>query len=108
MKFTYARTLICDEWAPELLYVGKENADIYKWHVIIMDYVDGEPLCNISLLTEKWQQVTKQVKEIISILHRANLVFGNLHSTKIMVNQNDREPKVKLVGFSWAGKEGEV
>jgi len=25
-----------------------------------------------------------------------------------MVNQNDREPKVKLVGFSWAGKEGEV
>ena len=61
-----------------------------------------------SLSTEKWQQVTKQVKEIISILHHANLVFGNLHSTKIMVNQNDREPKVKLVGFSWAGKEGEV
>jgi len=36
-----------DELAPELLYAGKENADIYKWHVIIMDYVDGEPLCNI-------------------------------------------------------------
>ncbi|CAH1764296.1 2623_t:CDS:2 [Entrophospora sp. SA101] len=28
-----------------------------------MDYVDGEPLFNISLSTEKWQQVIEQVKK---------------------------------------------
>ncbi|CAJ0641848.1 20871_t:CDS:2 [Entrophospora sp. SA101] len=66
-----------------------------------MDYVDGEPLFNISLSTEKWQQVIEQVKKYFQcfIVPIYSLVISV--AVRLCLNEiHNGELKVELVGFN--------
>nr|CAG8579746.1 15013_t:CDS:2 [Entrophospora candida] len=72
-----------------------------------MDYVDGEPLFNISLSTEKWQQVIEQVKKYFQyfIVPIYSLVISV--AVRLCLNEiHNGELKVELVGFN-RGEEDE-
>lgn len=94
--------------APQLLhYEVLENG----WAVVVMDFVDGIDL----ELARQWfvpPPTLKDVEEALRVLHKENLVFGDLRRPNILLCKRDvpgggTEEGEMLVDFDWAGKHDE-
>lgn len=94
--------------APQLFhYEVLENG----WAVVIMDFVDGLDLDS----ARQWivpSRVLKDVKKALRVLHKKNLVFGDLRRPNIVLCKRDvpgggTEQGGMLVDFDWAGKHDE-
>ena len=92
------RLLAAEDLAPKLRYSSTDNNIRYgkRW-MIVMDYVDLEPLSDC--LTEAQY---KRVKKAIKILHSSNMVFGDLRPPNILVGGNT----AMLIDFDWCGEAG--
>ncbi|KAG8908621.1 hypothetical protein FRB99_004909 [Tulasnella sp. 403] len=103
-----AHILLAEErLAPKLLHCEKLDA---HWTVVIMESIPGP-----NLLLAGYDRITPRVltdiQEAVSLLHRKNLVFGDLRSPNIVLCDRHTldgvERGAMLVDFDWAGTAGE-
>ncbi|CAJ0910687.1 20893_t:CDS:2 [Entrophospora sp. SA101] len=76
-----------------------------------MEYVEAKTLFMIKddLNIEYKKKVFKDIAEAKRLLHKNQLVFGDLRSTNILVtDMESSSPQGMLVDFDWGGKEGEA
>ncbi|KAJ3795640.1 hypothetical protein GGU11DRAFT_214412 [Lentinula aff. detonsa] len=97
------RLLADAKLAPRIHYCSFENS-IGLW-VIVMDYIQGN-ICSRKLTKPQKDSLSNA----ISILHKNNLVFGDLREPNVIITE--AESKVCLVDFEWCGpcidiKEGD-
>ncbi|KAM6489346.1 hypothetical protein JOM56_015247 [Amanita muscaria] len=101
---TRAHRLLADHGlAPELIYDGTEGLRYGGLLMIVMDYVKGGTTLSKFLHSSPHQDrldaVIKSVKKAIALLHAENLVFGDLRTPNILVDDDD----VKLIDYDWCG-----
>ncbi|RHZ86627.1 hypothetical protein Glove_48g53 [Diversispora epigaea] len=97
---------ICSEIgkAPKLLYINKEMVD--GFYMVVMDYVEAEPLYNHSFLShDECRTILRDVEEAIDKLHKENIVFADLRDSNILVSKFQGQYRGILVDFDWAGTE---
>lgn len=92
--------------APKLRYcneVGVRDGDPSYGHLrmIVMDFVDGETVEKAETLPPTFGQ---QIRDILSVLHQADYVFGDLRGPNVMITKNN---KVMFIDFDMVGKHGE-
>ena len=89
--------------SPQLYYVSNNASN--RWQMIVMDIIDH---ININAIIEHNQRlhVFSEVKRALDILHREDMVFGDLRLPNILVSSVGEQTHVKLVDFDWCGKEG--
>jgi hypothetical protein len=99
---------LCAEhgFAPRLLYYNKD--EIYGWHIIVMEYIDGRMFSDVTKLTkDETERILQEVHSAMQKLHEKKLVFGDLRKSNIMIQNIDGVQHVKLVDFDWCGIEGQ-
>ncbi|CAJ0766449.1 5387_t:CDS:2, partial [Entrophospora sp. SA101] len=87
-----------------------ENHKIVKFNYKAK-YVEAKTLFMIKddLNIEYKKKVFKDIAEAKRLLHKNQLVFGDLRSTNILVtDMESSSPQGMLVDFDWGGKEGEA
>ncbi|KAJ6486913.1 hypothetical protein C8R45DRAFT_930490 [Mycena sanguinolenta] len=84
-------------YAPALLYCQRHD-HVGGLVVVIMDWCPDSPAKQLTPLAEI------RLREAISLLHSADLVFGDLRPPNVMLNGDN----IAIIDFDWAGKEGEV
>ena len=92
--------------APKLRYcnkVGIRNGDPSYDHLlmIVMDFVDGETVEKADTLLPTFGQ---QIRDIVTVLHQADYVFGDLRGPNVMITKNH---EVMFIDFDMVGKHGE-
>lgn len=100
---------LCAEhgFAPELLYYNKD--EIYGWHIIVMEYIDGSILSNVNKTKDEIERIFQEVYNAMQKLHEKKLVFGDLRKSNIMIQKDiDGVQHAKLVDFDWCGIEGQA
>lgn len=108
------RLLAAKILAPRLLFDSNDdrNADFPRpggMRMVVMDYIPGDDLINYRRRTHILDSVKDNVKEALGILHKNNLVFGDLRDPNIMVKQRgDKTVQAMLIDFDWCGKHGEA
>ncbi|KAG8909993.1 hypothetical protein FRC00_009054 [Tulasnella sp. 408] len=94
--------------APQILhYEVLENG----WAVVVMDFVDGLDLDSAGVWVVP-SGTLEDVQEALRVLHKENLVFGDLRRPNIIVCKRDvpgggTTLGGMLVDFDWAGKHDE-
>ncbi|CAJ0625955.1 3103_t:CDS:2 [Entrophospora sp. SA101] len=94
-----------------LLYYNNQDVAYMGYHMVIMEYVEAKTLFMIKddLNIEYKKKVFKDIAEAKRLLHKNQLVFGDLRSTNILVtDMESSSPQGMLVDFDWGGKEGEA
>ncbi|KAJ3512189.1 hypothetical protein NLJ89_g3661 [Agrocybe chaxingu] len=91
--------------APKLRYCGKvgvRDGDPSYGHLrmIVMDFVDGETVDKAETLPPTFHQ---QIQDILTVLHQADYVFGDLRGPNVMITKND---EVVFIDFDMVGKHG--
>jgi RIO-like serine/threonine protein kinase len=92
--------------APKLRYfneVGVCDGDPSYGHLrmVVMDFVDGETVTKPETLPSTFPQ---QVRNILTLLHENDYVFGDLRGPNVMITKNDN---VMFIDFDMVGKHGE-
>ncbi|CAA7270120.1 unnamed protein product [Cyclocybe aegerita] len=92
--------------APKLRYcdkVGVRDGDPSYGHLrmIVMDFVDGETVEKAQTLPPTFHQ---QIQDILTVLHQADYVFGDLRGPNVMITKNN---EVVFIDFDMVGKHGE-
>lgn len=95
--------------APQLLFDGTTHPNGRfgsSYAMIVMDYVNGIPFDQFTAWTLLSPRFIESVRNAIRILHNANLVFGDLRRSNVMVLRDTSGTAVKaqLVDFDWCGK----
>lgn len=62
-------------------------------HMVVMDYIDALP--------NPPPDARKQIEAVLTVLHSAGYVFGDLRKQNILF---DADGKVKLIDFNWCGR----
>ena len=97
-----AHRLLADhDLAPELIYDGTEGPRYGGLFMIVMDYVKGGTLSKFlesSPHQRRLDAIITSVRKAIALLHAENLVFGDLRTPNILVD-ND----VKFIDYDWCG-----
>ena len=102
-----AHELLADAgFAPKLHFCELIVGDLY---VVVMGRVKGKSIWQ--LLQEKEaipSLVHKQVETVVSCLHDANIVFGDLRDANVLYSRSDdsAEGKIYLVDFDWTDEHG--
>nr|CAG8634183.1 8773_t:CDS:2 [Entrophospora candida] len=97
--------------APRLLYYNNQDVAYMGYHMVIMEYVEAKTLfmAKDDLNIEYKKKVFKDIAEAKRLLHKNQLVFGDLRSTNILVtDMESSSPQGMLIDFDWGGKEGEA
>ena len=95
--------------APALHFCGRVIGDLY---MVVMEYIAGaSPLLGFfppSPLprTPRPEVVRKTITKALELLHKQDIVFGDLRPLNILHLRDD--DRVFLVDFDWAGKDGEA
>lgn len=84
--------------APEILY-SEERDDLGGLCVIVMEYFAASSRGSLSDI-----QIEK-LRRAVTLLHRNDLVFGDLRSPNIL---SDDEDNLMLIDFDWCGGEDEA
>ena len=108
-----AHCLLADvDLAPKILFYGsphlsKEQPSYDSISMVVMEYIDGESLAKAkpSLNKEATDMVRSQLEQALGLLHRHGFVFGDLRSPNVIITKKN---EVKLIGFDWAGEEGQA
>ncbi|GBC25669.2 hypothetical protein RIR_jg16836.t1 [Rhizophagus irregularis DAOM 181602=DAOM 197198] len=88
--------------APRLLCVSSAHT----MHMIIMEYVDGQKLCDCcDLKGSEYKRIIKDIEEAVDLLHKNGIVFADLRDSNILVIKNEDEYHGMLVDFDWAGED---
>jgi hypothetical protein len=82
--------------APALLFC--ERVDAIGMFVVVMDYVQDDG-GQRDELPEKWMEGLKQG---LDVLHRADLVFGDLRLPNLLFHDG----AIKFIDFDWCGEDG--
>ena len=69
--------------------------------MMVMDFIDGETVEKAETLPPMFGQ---QIRDILSVLHQADYMFGNLHGPNVMITKNN---EVMFIDFDMVGKHGE-
>lgn len=92
--------------APMIIYDGTDGPRFGELSMIVMEYVKGDTLTQFlqsSPPAERLDTVLASVTTAIELLHAEGLVFGDLRTPNILV---DEEGHVKIIDFDWAGVDG--
>ncbi|PKB94763.1 hypothetical protein RhiirA5_262869, partial [Rhizophagus irregularis] len=88
--------------APRLLC----TSSAYTMRMIIMEYVDGQKLCDCcDLKGSEYKRIIKDIEEAVDLLHKNGIVFADLRDSNILVIKNEDEYHGMLVDFDWAGED---
>ncbi|CAB5194234.1 unnamed protein product [Rhizophagus irregularis] len=78
----------------------------HTMHMIIMEYVDGQKLCDCcDLKGSEYKRIIKDIEEAVDLLHKNGIVFADLRDSNILVIKNEDEYHGMLVDFDWAGED---
>ena len=69
--------------------------------MIVMDFVDGKTVKKADTLPSTFGQ---DIRDILTVLHQADYVFGDLHGPNVMITKNN---EVTFIDFDMVGKDGE-
>ncbi|KAG5635434.1 hypothetical protein H0H81_011254, partial [Sphagnurus paluster] len=103
VKFTprynqYAHGLLAKAgFAPKLHFCAPVVGGLF---MVVMDHVDGKSLSQLKLPIPA--AIPEQVKEAVNLLHKENIVFGDLQNPNILYSETLNQ--VFLVDFDWTGK----
>jgi len=91
--------------APKLRYcdgIGIRNGDpsYGDLRMVVMDFVDGETVEKAETLPPTLGQ---QIRDILTLLHLADYVFGDLRGPNVMITKNN---EVLFIDFDMVGKHG--
>jgi serine/threonine protein kinase len=92
--------------APNIIYDGTNRPRYGGLSMIVMEYVKGDTLTQFlqsSPSQERLDAITNSVTTATELLHAADLVFGDLRTPNILV---DEDGHVKLIDFDWCGVHG--
>lgn len=102
-----AHCLLADnDLAPKLLYNGANGRRYGGLIMLVMEYVEGQILgeyLHSSPSQEHLEAIMKLVETAVHLLHGRNLVFGDLRTPNILV---DNDARVRFVDFDWCGIHG--
>jgi len=95
-------------FAPQLLYYNKD--EIYGWHIIVMEYINGSMLSDITKLTkDDTERILQELYNAMQKLHEKKLVFGDPRKNNIMIQKDiNGMQHIKLVDFDWCGIEDQA
>ncbi|KAG8690592.1 hypothetical protein FRC11_010533 [Ceratobasidium sp. 423] len=104
------RLLETKKLAPELFFVSSEGADKFKVAqriMVVMREVPGRDLSGALSISDC---VRSDVRHALDILHKDNLVFGDLQHPNILAVENQHGEVVggMLVDFDWCGTVGQA
>jgi serine/threonine protein kinase len=103
---TAHRLLAAAHQAPNLLYCSTEDPNSENLGgliMVVMGYVSGETAHQQYGNEPLPQPIFEQVKKAVETLHSANIVFADLRTPNIMIN----EERVMLIDFDWCGTHEE-
>ena len=89
-----------NEFAPKLYHIQTLPGG---WKLIIMEYLVGFQEIKGPFKSEQ----KKKLEEIVDIIHKENIVHGDLREPNIMVSTNN-EIDIRIIDFDWAGTVGQV
>jgi hypothetical protein len=104
VKFAYRynknahELLAAANYAPKLFYCERRDDFGGLW-VVVMAHSTGHHPNSIS------GPLVKQLRECLQILHRDDLVFGDLRWPNILVESEDDSPRLMLIDFDWCGEK---
>jgi hypothetical protein len=106
VKFAYrynknAHLLAAANYAPKLFYCERRDDFGGLW-VVVMAHSTGHHPTFIS------GPLIKQLRECLQILHRDDLVFGDLRCPNILVESEGDSPRLMLIDFDWCGEKGKA
>ncbi|KAG7100087.1 hypothetical protein E1B28_001868 [Marasmius oreades] len=95
---------------------------LFYWRMIVMEYISNAvTLYDLTGTASDARQIAEHLRRAVDSLHMNNYVFGDLRPTNIMVqilegkahrhkgeSEEEREIRVALVDFDWAGKDGKA
>ncbi|PPQ82774.1 hypothetical protein CVT25_009269 [Psilocybe cyanescens] len=88
-------------FAPTLHFCGRVAGDLY---MIVMDRVAWKSIWQLKVYkTPVPAIVAKQVEQAINLLHKEDIVFGDLRTNNILYVAS--ESKAVIVDFDWAGTD---
>jgi serine/threonine protein kinase len=102
-------------FAPQLLYSGHPDPELKRPIMVVMDLLEGRTAEETFTITPHHhlscpenqssllEQVHKDVKDAIRVIHESGLVFGDLRAPNIMIVGG----RAKLIDFDWCGPDGE-
>ncbi|KAK2464093.1 hypothetical protein APHAL10511_003880 [Amanita phalloides] len=91
--------------APQLFFCERLQGGVM---MVIMELVNGRDAFYHFGNKAIPSDLLDNVKEAISILHRANLVFGDMRRPNILVKGGNDMLRALLIDFEWVGEEGQA
>ena len=103
----HAHNLLAEKGlAPKIIYDGTNGPRHGGLFMIVMEYVEGKTLTKFLQSSPSQgclDAVLVSVTTAIELLHAEGLVFGDLRTPNILV---DEDGHVKIIDFDWAGIDG--
>ncbi|EPQ56756.1 hypothetical protein GLOTRDRAFT_128693 [Gloeophyllum trabeum ATCC 11539] len=92
-------------FAPRLLDVQ----EFYQWYMVVMEDVSAD-YTPLYAWQGKTEELEEPVREVVDKLHNDGFVHGDVRDVNILVRNaaSDGQPRILLVDWDWAGREGEV
>ncbi|KAF8595571.1 hypothetical protein BDV93DRAFT_574716 [Ceratobasidium sp. AG-I] len=110
-----AHQLLADKrLAPKLLFDSGKQLSAAGDRMIVMEYVPSTDLHDFLRLdtthpgSVELEMVRQDVENALDILHKENLVFGDLRAPNVVVVKRGDRTRGMLVDFDWSGTEGEA
>ncbi|CAG8554299.1 2059_t:CDS:2, partial [Funneliformis caledonium] len=86
---------------PKLFCVS--NINLEGWYMIVMKYINNKTLQTANITKEEYNDILKNIQEVINTLHTNDIIFSDLYSSNIMIEKVDRKLQVMLIDFDWVG-----
>jgi hypothetical protein len=102
-----AHRIVADAgYAPQLFFCERLRGGVM---MVIMELVDGRDAFHHFGSTKTIpSDLLDDVKAAISILHDANLVFGDMRRPNILVKKENDRLRALLIDFEWVGEAGQA
>jgi hypothetical protein len=102
------RLLAEAELAPHLYHADEDSSKHY-WRMIVMDHIpDALRLDQFHGTRSDGQRVATCIQRAVDLLHRHELVFGDLRLANVLIRSQNQPLRAYLVDFDWSGKAGEA
>jgi len=89
-------------FAPQLHFCGRVVGGLY---MVVMDRVDGQSLWQLQTdNVEIPPVVLEQIREAMRLLHKQNIVFGDLRDSNVLYVAS--KDGIVVVDFDWPGEDG--
>jgi len=98
-----------NQLAPTLLYFGDGVEMLAGFHVVMMDYIDHQPLQpntnEIQNLVSR-RNIYNDVLQAVTLLHNEQYVFADLRNPNILIYTTNGAQHSMLIDFDWCGVDG--